>query len=429
MATEAEVSKLKAIAASASIILVPPPAIAAPPGPAPEATVYRCEVSHGRTLHVGVTATVDVRGDGNRVKEEQILQFSRGAPGNATGFLRIEFRPEPSRSAHPAGTYTIHFGSKDVPDPIEGRYAQLRLIADDGKEVARLISRDAKDRNFAFPIPELIKIAGLSKQLATEVTIYERDGTLRTTFLTAPLDIAGLKQNLSAIEPVRKAADHIVTTSLASNRLAENCSPIGSKAGNFVHQYKCFVSIKDGRDNIRVSESSGMLDRDLGNDMRFTAEFIHHDPERFLGSAPLSIANFGELRIMGQYNGPDRGSPYRSGKRSYYPPVIAVDLISSERSYRDWGQNNVTFARGSLSTSIWDIRYRPATLTGYIPARVAAYRPNGQWLAQEELDWPKIEAIQKQLLREVLQQEANPVGACEFSKTLMNNPDEIVVIN
>lgn len=421
-------SKLRAMAASTSVILATPSAIANPSDLDHDAIVYRCEVSHGRTLHTGVIATVDVRGDGTRIREEQILQFSRGAPGNMTGFLRIEFRPEPN-SLQSAGTFTIHFGSKEVPDPIAGRYAQLRLIAADGKEVARLISRDAKDRHFAFPIPHLLKMAGPSGKLATEVAIYEQSGALRTTFLTAPLDVAGLKQSLSAIEPVSKTADHIVTTSLATNSLAENCSPVGSRAGNYVHGYKCFVRIKDGKDKIRVDESAGSLDRNLGNDMRFTAEFIHYDPIRFLEAAPLAIANFGELRVMGQYNGPDRGFPYRSGKREYYPPVVAVDLISPERSYRDWGQNNVTFARGSLSTSIWDTGYRPATLNGYIPTHVAAYRPGGQWLAQEELDWPKIEATQKRLLRQVLDQEANPVGACEFSKTLMNNPDEIVIIN
>lgn len=393
----------------------------APPVPVRSDAIYRCEVNHGRVLG-GVIATVDVRGDGTRVKEEQILGFStgnRGAPGMVTGYLSMRYLADDAIS--------IAFISKEVPDPVDGHYAQLRLIGDDGREVARLVSHEAKDRSFNFPANDLLEISGQSEKLTTEVVLYDRSGTPRTTFVTAPLFIAKFKRAIPIIEPVKRAVDHIIDTSIAAGTLAENCSPTDSTQGNYVHRYKCYVRLTNGRDKIRVGESSGMLDRKLDNAMRFTAEFVHHDPERFLNASLVELASFGELRVMGQYDGPDRGFPYRSGEREYYPPVVAVDLIAPQRSYRDWGQNNVRFARSSVSTSIWDTGSWLPSAAGLIPTKLAAYRPGGEWLVQEELDWTVIEAEQKKLLRDVLAMEANPVGACEFSKILMNNPNEIVV--
>lgn len=395
----------------------------APPVPVRSDTVYRCEVNHGRVLG-GVVALVDVRGDGTRINEEQILGFStgnRGAPGMVTGYLNIKYLADDAIS--------IDFGSKEVPDPIDGHYAQLRLIGDDGREVARLVSHEAKDRFFDFPVNDLLQISGQSEKLATEVILYDRSGTPRTTFVTAPLFIAKFRRAIPNIEPVKRAVDHIVDTSIAEGTLAENCSPIDSTQGNYVHTYRCYIRLTNGRDKVRVDESSGMLDRKLDNAMRFTAEFVHHDPERFLNASLVELASFGELRVMGQYYGPDRGISYVVDRRYYYPPVVAVDLIAPERSYRDWGQNYVRFVRNSVSIAIGDTGSWLPNASGYIPTKIAAYRPNGEWLAQEELDWTAIEAEQKELLRDVLAMEANPVGTCEFSKTLMNDPNAIVIIN
>ena len=397
-----------------------------------DTTVYRCEVSHSRSIGAGISATVDVRADGTRVREEQILSFGRGAPGNMTGFLSLEFRPDPLGNNGAGDTIVIRFVSKEIPDPVGGHYMLLRLLDVEGRQVDLLSSRDAKAKQFTFAAPDLLEISGRSGQLATEARLYESDGTLHTTFLTAPLDVGGLKQAMTFVEPVKSAVDHIVITSLASAKLSENCSPVDSKAGNYRHGYRCRVSVTDGSDKIRVDEGSGMLDRALGNDVRFTAQFIYRDPEQFLNAAPLAIAHFGELRIMGQYNGRDRGILDRTERfdhKRYYPPIVAVKFTSAERTYREWGQSDVSFRGGLAGTSIWDVHYGPPDVTRYIPTKVAAYRPNGQWLAQEEIDWPNIEATQKRLLRQVLMQEEQPVGACEFSKTLRNDPNEILVIN
>ncbi|WP_338426183.1 hypothetical protein [Sphingopyxis kveilinensis] len=397
-----------------------------------DTTVYRCKVTHGRSIGAGITATVDVRADGTRVKEEQILGFGRGTPGNMTGSLSMEFRSNLIGNIGTDNALTIRFGSKDISDPVSGQYMVLRLLDVEGRQVDLLSSRIAKNKQFIFAAPKLLEVSGGSGQRLTEARLYESDGTLRTTFLTAPLDVGGLKRALAFIEPVKNAVDHIVATSIAAGSLAENCSPIDSKTGYYRHGYWCRASLLDGKDKIRVDESSGMLDRALGNHVRFTAEFIHRDPEQFLDTSLLAIAHFGELRIMGQYNGPDRGimdRSERSDHKQYYPPIVAMEFTSPERTYREWGQNNVNFRGGLASTSIWDVHYGPPDVTRYIPTKIAAYRPSGQWLAQEEIDWASIEATQKRLLRDVLAREKQPVGACEFSKTLMNNPDEIVVIN
>lgn len=411
----------------------PVPVMAAPTATAMiDTAVYRCEVAHSRSMGANISATVDVRTDGTRIKEEQILGFGHGAPGNMTGFLSMELRSNSINKDGTDDTLVIRFGSKEIPDPVSGQHMLLRLLDVEGRQVDLLSSRNAKDKQFTFTAPKLLEVSGRSGQLLTEALLYESDGTLRATFRTAPLDVDGLKRSMAFIEPVKKAVNHIVATGLATASLAENCSPIDSKKGNYRHGYRCGVSLVDGKDKIRVHEGSGMLDRDLGGNVRFTAQFIYRDPEQFLDAAPLAIAYFGELRIMGQYNGPDRGIMDRSDRsdhKRYYPPIAAVEFQSAERTFRAWGQNDASFRGGLAETSIWDVHYGPPDVTRYIPTKVAAYRPDGQWLAQGEIDWASIEATQKRLLRQVLAREERPVESCEFSKTLMNNPDEIVIID
>lgn len=274
---------------------------------------------------------------------------------------------------------------------------------------------------FQFGWAPLLAAMKGKDQFVTELTQYRPDGSDGQVLKTMPFDLTILRHGLEMLD-----ASTPILTDIARD-IQGNCSLVNSKTGNYVHDYKCYITRKDGDEELEVREDVANWKMIYGGESKLEAWYYFPSSARFLAAPFPAVEHYGQMAISFWFTGPGT-SRFKADGVSRTTPTIAVEMQSLASTRRKWESDTIELSWGTVRTAE-NTYLRPPDLSAYLPLSVSTYTVEGKWLAQGHPDWPGVEDRVKAGLREVLERERKPLGACTFQKTLWNDPDEIILIN